>query len=79
MKLKVDGDSKCIYSKDEQPLKASFSIDVTEEGIEISFNDVHPKKQKALIFFNKQGLLNTNLVNLQHREKAFCSIFFIDE
>lgn len=39
MKLKVDGDSKCIYSKDEQPLKASFSIDVTEEGIEISFKD----------------------------------------
>ena len=42
MEHKVDGDLKRICSKDEHPLKASSSIDVMEEGIEISFNDEHP-------------------------------------
>ena len=37
-------DGIVICANDEHPLKASFSIEVTEEGIDICVNDEHPSK-----------------------------------
>ena len=63
-----DGIWNVICANDVQNSKERYSIEVIEEGIEISFNDKHPKKVELYMNFKEEWIEIS--INEMHPLKA---------